>query len=105
MAKKIVDEYFAKYQDECLVIYSMWKGYLDESNKAKNEKLIDFFSSYPYKCLHTSGHADVESLKKVVEVIKPKHIIPIHTEKPDEFKNLFENTILLENGIVLYAVK
>jgi len=44
--------------------------------------------------MHTSGHADVETIKNVVSIINPKYVVPIHTENREEFKNLFENTLL-----------
>ncbi|MDR2580001.1 MAG: hypothetical protein LBC85_03290 [Fibromonadaceae bacterium] len=87
------------YPDKNLIIYSMWNGYLDENNEAKNDDLIDFLKPYAYKHLHTSGHADIESLKKLVASIKPKYIIPIHTENPKEFQKHFKNTKILEDGV------
>jgi len=36
--------------------------------------------------IHTSGHASIETLKKVVEKLKPESIIPIHTFYPDQYK-------------------
>ena len=37
---------------------------------------------------HSSGHADRESLLRIIEEIDPKAIIPIHTERPYEFQRL-----------------
>jgi ribonuclease J len=92
--KKILEEQFKP--GKSLIIYSMWEGYLDEKNPARDEKLIEFLKPYKgkYKCLHTSGHADVKTIQNVVNTIKPKHIIPIHTENREEFKKLFENALL-----------
>lgn len=39
--------------------------------------------------IHTSGHADIASLQKIVAHIQPKHIIPIHTELPEKFGAIF----------------
>jgi ribonuclease J len=98
---EVLNKYFTEKPDECLLIYSMWSGYIKENNKAKNDELIEFLK--PYKSsfmeLHTSGHADLEGLKKIEEIIKPKHIIPIHTQEPEEFVKFFKNTILLEDGV------
>ena len=38
--------------------------------------------------VHSSGHADRESLIEIIEEIKPRKIIPIHTENPYEFQRL-----------------
>jgi len=52
------------------------------------------------ECKHTSGHADVETLNAVFETVKPKFgIIPIHTENPEKFIELFpeQNIIYLRD--------
>lgn len=41
--------------------------------------------------IHTSGHASIETLKKVTKKLKPKAIIPIHTFYPDKYKILSNN--------------
>jgi len=82
---------FKEHRDESVIIYSMWDGYIDKKNNAKNEDLIKFLEPYEDKLerLHTSGHADVESIKKIVNIIKPDCIMPMHTENREEFKKLF----------------
>ncbi|MCL2282196.1 MAG: MBL fold metallo-hydrolase [Fibromonadales bacterium] len=82
--KEKLEKYFTKYPGKCLLVYSMWKGYL-------NEPEYSFLNSYKYEYLHTSGHADVDSIKEVVKAVNPKFIMPIHTEHPEEFQNLFSN--------------
>jgi ribonuclease J len=41
------------------------------------------------KDIHTSGHVDIAGLKKMVEVLKPKNLVPIHTFERDEYRNIF----------------
>jgi len=41
--------------------------------------------------IHASGHASYPELKKMVEAIKPKKVIPVHTEHPELFKLMHEN--------------
>jgi len=48
--------------------------------------------------IHTSGHAFVRTLKKVVKVLKPKTIIPIHTLYPNLYETLFPNVRLVSDG-------
>jgi len=87
LIKNILD----KYKDKSLVIYSMWKGYLNE--KTKDTDICDFLAPYRdnherYKELHTSGHAPAEDLKRLFETVNPKKgLIPIHSEKPQSFKD------------------
>jgi len=41
----------------------------------------------------TSGHAEIDNLKKVVKKLKPGRIIPIHTFHPDKYGSLFSRKI------------
>jgi ribonuclease J len=73
------------------LIYSQWGGY-------KKEKYVGDFLEYlsgkgmTIKDIHTSGHADLAGLKKMVEVLQPKCIVPIHTFEGDEYEKLFTGT-------------
>ena len=67
-------------------IYSQWLNYLNKENT--RYKYLQDFVPKDYVFLHTSGHADRESIIKVCETVRPKKIIPIHSEKPEEFMNL-----------------
>lgn len=88
MYKPLLDEY-AK-SEETKIYYSMWNGYLDSGRSAFNPDLYDFLKPYEINIMHTSGHADVETLKELFETVKPKGgIIPIHTEDPEKFEELF----------------
>ena len=50
------------------------------------------------KNIHTSGHAYLEDLKRLVEILMPKTLIPIHTLHGDDFSNHFENVVRLKDG-------
>ena len=79
---------------------SMWNGYVDPSKPAYNEKLAKSLGeSFLYK--HTSGHYDMNSLRDVLQLLKPKAIIPLHTENPEAFAQLFKDewqVIVLNDG-------
>jgi ribonuclease J len=47
---------------------------------------------------HASGHASGEDITWVIDQIDPEHIIPIHTEAREWFKENFKNVILLDEG-------
>ena len=70
------------------LIYSLWEGYLKKEN---TKKFIEYLVNKQFKLykVHTSGHADIETLKKMADAIKPKFIVPIHTFKGSEYKNHF----------------
>ena len=87
----------SKYRENCLVIYSMWRGYLE--GKAKNQALVDFLAPYEFKELHTSGHATTKDLAELYNAVNPKiGLIPIHSEVPEKFKSIIpEDKIILLN--------
>jgi len=79
---------------------SMWDGYVNESNDAYNEKLAKSLGEgYLYK--HTSGHSDMNGMRRLFGLLSPKAIIPIHTDDPKEFARVFGDewsVILLKDG-------
>lgn len=79
-----------------LFIYSMWEGYLKEKSM---EDLLQFIkcNNMNFQHIHTSGHASIDTLKRVVEVIKPKVIIPIHSFYPDSFNQFGPRVIGLSD--------
>jgi ribonuclease J len=42
--------------------------------------------------IHASGHCPAKDLSKIINEIKPKKLVPIHTEYPQVFKELFKST-------------
>ena len=77
--------------DNPLLIYSMWNGYIERGGEAYDEALGRRYHNWigHKEDLHTSGHATAEDIRNMILTVKPwKHIIPIHTEKPDAFKKL-----------------
>ena len=47
---------------------------------------------------HTSGHAPVEDLQRLAAALKPRTLVPIHTEDADSFRKTFENVMTLKDG-------
>jgi ribonuclease J len=75
------------------LIYSMWEGYLQ---KSATMKFVDYLTNRKFTLhkIHTSGHADTKTFKKMVEAIKPKNIVPIHTFEGDKYKDIFNEPIV-----------
>lgn len=75
------------------LIYSLWEGYLQKEN---TKKFIDYLSNKQFKLykVHTSGHADIETLNQMVSAIGPKKIVPIHTFSGHEYKRHFKYPLL-----------
>lgn len=86
--------------DNANIIYSQWLGYLEEEySDAKTVKMFkQLKEDYNWVYAHTSGHADIDALKKFASALKPKKLIPIHTEYKEEFSEHFENVaIMMDN--------
>lgn len=82
------------------VYLSMWDGYVDKSKAAYNEQLAKSLGK-GYLRMHTSGHCDMNSLRELFRLLHPKAIVPIHTEKPEEFAQLFGDewsVVVLNDG-------
>ncbi len=93
------EDFCEKYVDEFLdlepvIIYSMWDGYLDSTQKAYKAHWDSFLKrqeakGVEVKHLHTSGHADREMLARVIEAVDPiEAIYPMHTENAAGFYGL-----------------
>lgn len=87
--------------------FSMWRGYLDKSNVAYSSELAH---SVPvnYEYLHTSGHCDMESLDWLFSTLSPRAIIPIHTDNPRAFADLFCDKwpiLMMQDGESFRAIK
>ncbi len=67
-----------------LLVYSFWNGYKQDDSMQKFleecEKL-----GLEVITLHTSGHADGDTIKKLIKKTNPKEILPVHTENPNWF--------------------
>ena len=73
--------------------YSLWTGYL-RGGKAEDPAIVNFLdgriTQENMEVLHTSGHAYVETLKKLMDMTEPKVIIPMHTEDAAAFEQMPE---------------
>ncbi|PKN19271.1 MAG: MBL fold metallo-hydrolase [Deltaproteobacteria bacterium HGW-Deltaproteobacteria-6] len=97
---KIIDLY--KTTKPANVIYSQWLGYLSYSNKDyygaeaiaayRNDPHVNFVYA------HTSGHATVEDLKTYAAALKPKMLVPVHTEHANAYFQQFKNVMVLKDG-------
>ena len=67
---------------------SMWKGYVDEGCEAYNPSLAKSLGKN-FEYMHTSGHCDMSSLCDLFHMLNPLSIIPIHTDNPEAFADLF----------------
>jgi len=72
-------------------IHSMSEPFSEEDiNKEVMHRWLNHFS-LKFHQIHASGHCSHLHLKKIVDKIKPKQIVPVHTEYPEIFKQLFKD--------------
>lgn len=96
------NDYFAKIlskfpKDQSIILYGLWKGYLNEENSPYKS----FLEGYNWEYLHTSGHACIEDVKEVLDLVKPEVIIPMHTELPEALvKDYLDKVKILKDGEV-----
>jgi ribonuclease J len=70
-------------------VWSLWSGYLEEES---GRELLRFLDGHgiSLETLHTSGHAGLEDMQRLMEAIKPGCVVPIHSEAAFRFKEFFE---------------
>lgn len=84
--RNFMDEYREKYNNETLVIYSLWEGYLKQRGNTFENLITGFDHTIN---LHTSGHADIQTIIDVCKIVSPrKAIIPIHTTHSKKLSEL-----------------
>ena len=104
-AGKKFDNLIEKLPGEKKKYLSVWEGYVKEGVAYNKDLAKSLGDDYEY--IHTSGHCDMESLKKVAEQLNPKAIIPIHTDDPDEFAQYFSDewpVLQLKDGEVFSPI-
>ena len=98
---RLIDE-FKNAAAPVSLIYSQWLGYLDGSHPDYyGSNRISAYRDDPevnFVYAHTSGHAAVEELKRLAAALKPRKLVPIHTEHGEDFSQIFENVVTLNDG-------
>lgn len=69
-------------------IYSQWEGYWDAGSYRHVAAFLEKHD-IPKVSIHTSGHASPVDLKRFVEGIRPRKVVPIHSFRPDRYPELF----------------
>jgi len=98
---RLIDE-FKNAAAPANVIYSQWLGYIDRKHAGQfGSHQISAYRSDPainFVYAHTSGHAPVEDLKKFAAALKPRMLVPIHTEYREDFSQIFANVVTYNDG-------
>ena len=74
--------------DDINLVYSYWDGYFEDENYRWHSYINQL------KHVHTSGHISKSDLIGLVNDLRPKNIIPIHTLASDKFKEYFGDKVI-----------
>ncbi len=71
-----------------VVVWSLWAGYLAEPS---GRRLLGQAAGHGVRVVHhhTSGHAPLRDLKRLVAALRPERVVPIHTEGAHEYTRHF----------------
>ena len=67
-----------------LLVYSMWSGYQQQPAMSRFIKECEDMGLRSVT-LHTSGHADPDTIRVLIDKVQPTEIIPVHTENAGWF--------------------
>ena len=70
------------------------------------ETFLNFFkkNNCAIESIHTSGHADTNTINDFIKYSKPKKIIPVHTETPEIYVKLFGDIVVEIKDSIEYMV-
>ena len=78
-------------------IYSLWDGYRDTPYQESFENYLEE-KGFKIDNIHTSGHASVKDICRLIEGLNPNKITPIHTMCPNAFLDYFDNVSQQKDG-------
>ncbi len=81
-----------------IFMYSLWIGYRGSDYQQRFEKHLEK-CGFSLEALHTSGHAAVSDIQRVIHGLNPQKVIPIHTLHPNHFLALSDKTDLKTDGV------
>ncbi len=80
-----------------VVVWSLWGGYLANTG---GRRLVDLLETagVPLVHHHTSGHAALSDLKRLVAALNPGQLVPIHTEGAAHYARHFPGVTVRADG-------
>jgi len=74
--------------DQARVVWSMWPGYLKNDSGKRFENWLKA-RGIVLVIHHSSGHAYVPDLRRLVDALAPERVVPIHSFAGDRFEEFF----------------
>jgi ribonuclease J len=86
-----------KPESYSILLYSTSEPH-NEEQQFDFQRLVAWVDRFNFRLFqsHCSGHAYAEDLMTIVKQINPKHLFPVHTERPEMFKQATQNITLIE---------
>jgi ribonuclease J len=81
-----------------IFLYSLWSGYRESPYQQMFEENLEN-AGFSLEALHTSGHATVVDIRRVIDGLNPRRLIPIHTMHPAAFRRFSDKTELKDDGV------
>ena len=96
-ASMIDSDFSGELPQGSLCLFSRWEGYLDQPEWKTTRERIEAVGGDLIH-IHTSGHAFVKDIQKLVKQIAPRKTIPIHTFEPEALREHFDNVVTIRDG-------
>ena len=83
--------------DGAHLVWSMWQGYLNDDSGIG---LQSWAARHviPMSVAHSSGHAFVPDLRRLVDALAPARVVPIHSFSGDQFSDVFPRVDCRQDG-------
>ncbi len=79
------------------LLYGMWSGYRADPKWQKTEQMLAAAGCELIAC-HASGHAHESDLLQFILDLRPRRVVPVHTERLESFKDLVPRVEVVEDG-------
>lgn len=83
--------------DGAAAVWSMWDGYRRHDRGARHERELQR-RGIPLTTIHASGHAPVADLQRFAAAVGARQVVPIHTDAPHSFPDLFDRVASRGDG-------
>ena len=79
-----------------IFIYSLWEGYRESEYQQRFEEALEL-KGFELNTLHTSGHAAISDIKRLIDSLNPIKVVPIHSMMPESFLDISGKTVLVDD--------
>jgi len=77
------------------IVWSLWSGYLRPPHDGAIRPFLERHNLEPIHC-HSSGHAGIDDIKRLVAAIRPGRVVPMHTFGPGRFDEVLDGVAAVE---------